>query len=121
MMRPTRMTVIAGVLALAALTVHPEESSDAVAPLEDTPKTLSGMSILGNNEAPKSLVIVPWKTSKISDGVGLSNLLDSRAQPVDKDVFLRELSYYELRAATPSEASSQSISEALAGADAGEL
>ena len=25
------------------------------------PKTMSGMSILGNEEAPKSLVIIPWK------------------------------------------------------------
>ena len=28
-------------------------------------KTLSGISILGNQEAPKALVIVPWKSSEI--------------------------------------------------------
>ena len=61
-------------------------------------KTLSGISILGNQEAPKSLVIVPWKGSEIGDMPGLSRLLDDSVQPVDKDVFMRELSYYEIRA-----------------------
>lgn len=62
-----------------------------------SPKTLSGMSILGNEEAPKSLVIVPWKSSELGDDISLSDTLDDRAQPVDKEVFLRELSYYEIR------------------------
>jgi len=60
-------------------------------------KTLSGMSILGNEEAPKALVIVPWKSSRIGDGLGVDNSMDDRARPVDKEVFLREVHYYELR------------------------
>ena len=60
-------------------------------------KTLNGISILGNQEAPKSLVIVPWKGSEIGDMPGLSRLLDDSVQPVDKDVFMRELAYYEIR------------------------
>lgn len=60
-------------------------------------KTLAGISILGNQEAPKSLVIVPWKGSEIGDMPGLSRLLDDSAQPVDKDVFMRELTYYQIR------------------------
>lgn len=60
-------------------------------------KTLLGMSILGNEEAPKSLVIVPWKSSEIGDGIGVANLIDGRARPVDKEVFLREVRYYQLR------------------------
>jgi len=60
-------------------------------------KTLSGMSILGNQEAPKALVIVPWKSSRIGDSLGLSDSLDDARQPVDKEVFLRELAYYEIR------------------------
>lgn len=60
-------------------------------------KSMSGMSILGNNEAPKSLVIVPWKSSEIGDGIGVSNSLDDRALPVDRDVFVRELNYYNIR------------------------
>jgi hypothetical protein len=64
----------------------------------DPPKTMSGMSILGNEEAPKSLVIIPWKSSRMGDELGLSDTLDDRAQPVDKEVFLRELRFYEIRA-----------------------
>jgi hypothetical protein len=60
-------------------------------------KTMSGMSILGNEEAPKSLVIVPWKSSKLGDGLGVSNVLDERPRPVDREVFMRELRYYQLR------------------------
>ncbi len=62
-----------------------------------SPKTMSGMSILGNEEAPKSLVIIPWKSSRMGDELGLSDNLDDRAQPVDKEVFLRELRFYEIR------------------------
>ncbi len=63
----------------------------------DKPKTMSGMSILGNEEAPKSLVIIPWKSSELGDDISLSDTLDDRARPVDKEVFLRELSFYEIR------------------------
>ena len=58
---------------------------------------MSGMSILGNEDAPKSLVIVPWKSSQLADMPSVSRLLDSAAQPVDKDVFMRELAYYEFK------------------------
>jgi hypothetical protein len=64
----------------------------------DSPKTMSGMSILGNEEAPKSLVIVPWKSSQMGDEMNLSDTLDDRARPVDKEVFERELRFYEIRA-----------------------
>ena len=90
--------LIVGSLLLACLAhAEPQQSSEPEA------KALSGMSVLGNNEAPKSLVIVPWKSSQLGDGIGIENLLDERAQPVDKDVFLRELSYYGLRTASTSE------------------
>ena len=60
-------------------------------------KQMSGISILGNQEAPKSLVIVPWKSSEIGAGVGLANSLNDRAAPVDRDVFARQLRYYAIR------------------------
>jgi hypothetical protein len=66
---------------------------------DNGPKQMSGMSILGNEEAPKALVIIPWKSSEIGEDISLSDTLDDRAQPVDKDVFLRELSFYEIRSA----------------------
>ena len=60
-------------------------------------KRISGMSILGNQEAPKSLVIVPWKSSEMGDTLGFAAMLDGSRQPVDKEVFMRELTYYEIR------------------------
>lgn len=65
----------------------------------DSPKSMLGMSILGNEEAPKSLVIIPWKSSEMGDAISLSDTLDDRATPVDKEVFLRELRFYEIRSA----------------------
>jgi len=56
-----------------------------------------GMSILGNQEAPKALVIVPWKSSELGNGPNVSTLLDDSRRPVDKEVFMRMLLYYEIR------------------------
>ena len=63
----------------------------------DEVKELSGISIIGNKETPKSLYIVPWKDSQVGVESSLtSGLLDERMQPVDKEVFMRELDYYQL-------------------------
>ena len=64
---------------------------------EEGPKLLDGMSILGNQEAPKALVIVPWKSSELGASIGISPLLDDSKKPVDREVFLRALNYYEIR------------------------
>ena len=76
-----------------------EENGDGI----ESPKTMSGMSILGNEEAPKSLVIVPWKSSELGENISLSDTLDERARPVDKEVFLRELNFYEIRSTEQAE------------------
>jgi hypothetical protein len=75
-------------------------ATEAQAPKGDEAKEVSGMSVLGNQEAPKALVIVPWKSSEIGDSLGISTLLDDSKQPIDKEVFLRALSYYEIRSNT---------------------
>jgi len=78
----------------------PDEVTAPVEPAgtdPDAPKTLSGMSILGNEEAPKSLVIIPWKSSEIGSDLGMDDSLSERAEPVDREVFLRELEFYEIR------------------------
>jgi hypothetical protein len=80
-----------------AQTVATATPAQPGAKTETGPKMISGMSILGNQEAPKSLVIVPWKSSEIGDSLALSALLDDSRRPVDKDVFMRELGYYEIR------------------------
>ncbi len=64
---------------------------------DDNAKSLSGISIVGNKEAPKSLFIVPWKSSEIGFETGLSSsLLNEKMLPVDKDVFARELNFYSI-------------------------
>ena len=73
----------------------PAAASEAAQPGGDV--KMSGMSILGNEDAPKSLVLVPWKSSQLGDMPSVSRLLDSATQPVDKDVFMRELAYYEFK------------------------
>jgi len=96
------LLLLATVVVLADETPRPER--EAAASTEAQPqkkkedaKAVSGMSILGNQEAPKSLVIVPWKGSELGDPLGLSTLLDNSRQPVDRDVFMRALNYYEIR------------------------
>lgn len=96
-------------LSLPASGQEPEDETAAETPAEEepaakdqgdgisSPKTLSGMSILGNEEAPKSLVIIPWKSSELGDDISISDTLDDRARPIDKEVFLRELRFYDIR------------------------
>jgi hypothetical protein len=59
-------------------------------------KELSGISIVGNDEAPKSLYIVPWKSSEIGAATSMGMELDESATPVDRDVFKRQLDFYEV-------------------------
>lgn len=77
-------------------------AQDAAKPdaAKQDPKLLDGMSILGNQEAPKALVIVPWKSSELGDALGIAPMLDDSRAPVDRDVFLRALSYYEIQSET---------------------
>jgi hypothetical protein len=66
-------------------------------PEDDKEQLVSGMSIVGNDEAPKSLVIVPWKSSDLGDSPGVSKVMDDGRRPVDREVFMRALDYYEIR------------------------
>lgn len=73
-------------------------ADDAQAQTKEDPNL--GMSVLGNQEAPKALVLVPWKSSEIGASLGISTMLDDSRQPIDKEVFMRALSYYEIRSKT---------------------
>jgi hypothetical protein len=86
-----RTLVCCTTLLLAPANGFAEEANDG------GDKLLSGMSIVGNDEAPKSLVIVPWKSSELGSTLDVSRALDDGRQPVDRDVFERELEYYRIR------------------------
>jgi hypothetical protein len=89
-----RGLVYAVALLLVGGAAHAKEVAD------DGDKQMAGMSIVGNDDAPKALVIVPWKSSALGDTLDVSRGLDDGRQPVDRDVFTRELDYYEIRAAS---------------------
>jgi len=57
---------------------------------------LESSQITGNRELPKVMVVVPWKRSDIGDLVGrpINSLVDEALQPVDREVFRREIDYY---------------------------
>jgi hypothetical protein len=58
---------------------------------------LDATAVTGNRELPKVLYIVPWKRSDLGDLVGkpMNSLVDEVLAPVDRDVFKRQLRYYQ--------------------------
>ncbi len=64
---------------------------------------LDPTSITGNRELPKVMVIVPWKRAELGDleGRPANSLLNEVLQPVDREVFRRELRYFEALDAKP--------------------
>jgi hypothetical protein len=58
---------------------------------------LETTQITGNRELPKVMVIVPWKHADIGDLAGrpTNSLVDEALKPVDRDVFRRELAYFD--------------------------
>jgi|GEM_PF-2731248 hypothetical protein len=61
---------------------------------EQTEREL-GMNVIGNNETPRALVIVPWKSADPGDLTlhPVQSLIDVPLVPLDRDVVLRELHY----------------------------
>jgi len=103
----------------------PKEAEEAQPKTEEDSKLTSvpggkalGMSILGNQEAPKALVIVPWKSSELGNGPSVSTLLDDSRLPIDKEVFMRMLSYYEIRSETARPSGATTNGNAAAPANA---
>lgn len=64
---------------------------------------LDATAITGNRELPKVMVIVPWKKADLGDlsGKPANSLLNEVLQPVDREVFRRELSYFDALEAKP--------------------
>ena len=100
-------------------TEEPQQKTEEDGKLTSVPGSKAlGMSILGNQEAPKALVIVPWKSSELGNGLSVSTLLDDSRRPVDKEVFMRMLSYYEIRSETARPSSARTDGNAAAPANA---
>ena len=96
-------------LSSAAIALAAETSTDEqVAPARAAPVDkvsggkvsgaveMSGMSIVGNDEAPKSLYIVPWNSSEIGGETSLDTMLSENDVPVDREVFKRQIEFYQV-------------------------
>ena len=59
-------------------------------------REMSGISIVGNDEAPKSLYIVPWKSSDVGAQTSLDPMLTGDDVPVDREVFRRRIEFYRI-------------------------
>ena len=57
---------------------------------------LDNTQITGNRELPRVMYVVPWKRPDLGDfgGRPAKSLLDELLQPVDRDVFKRQVRYY---------------------------
>lgn len=55
-----------------------------------------GMSVIGEQESPIGLYIMPWRQSAASSGLDRpARLLDDTLRPLDPEVFKRQFSYYD--------------------------
>jgi hypothetical protein len=75
-----------------------ESSSEQLDRLE-----LGSSIIKGNAELPKVLYIVPWQSAGADglDGGPIYSLLDQVLKPLDRDVFLRHIDYFEQLSSSP--------------------
>ena len=87
------------IVLFSAAMVLAQDVKDVNKDKQSQAKELSGMSIVGNDEAPKSLYIVPWKSSEIGAETSLDMMLNEGAVPVDRDVFMRQLEFYQVSTA----------------------
>lgn len=86
----------------------PAAEPAAVADDPAPPRTMDHLeldptAITGNRELPKVMVIVPWKRADLGDLTGrpANSLLNEVLEPVDREVFRRELRYFEALQAKP--------------------
>ncbi len=110
----TAQTAPADPAAAAAAPAPADESTEP--PIEPAVKTgtpraptvdrleLDPTTITGNRELPKVMVIVPWKRSDLGElqGRPANSLLNEVLSPVDRDVFRREMRYFDALDAAPS-------------------
>jgi hypothetical protein len=123
------MKAFAGCLALAALAAFDARAQEAQVPPPSADPTIAAeaeapvdapaapaergapmdhleldpTSITGNRELPKVMVIVPWKRAELGEleGKPANSLLNEVLEPVDRDVFRREIRYFDALAAKP--------------------
>jgi len=87
LIRMTLKTTLALALVLAALTVRAETRIE-----------MRGTAVIGNQELPQILYIVPWKKSGLPN-MGrppINQLVDEVLAPLDREEFRREIYYHRV-------------------------
>ncbi|WP_245932446.1 hypothetical protein [Isoalcanivorax indicus] len=71
--------------------------------LAETPRGETGTNIIGTQEAPTVLNVVPWKDREVrlERKDPTTALLDRVLEPLDQDVLLREIDYHERLSVQP--------------------
>lgn len=79
------------IITIAAVSIGAEDK-----PADDI-KQFTGISIVGDKEAPRSLYIVPWQNAELKQNTSLSsNLVDKNMHAVDRQSIQQQLQLYEL-------------------------
>jgi hypothetical protein len=78
---------------------------------------LENTQITGNRELPRVMYVVPWKKPDLGDfgGRPAKSLLDELLQPLDREVFKRQVRYYD--ALQPDAATGSQPATAASAAD----
>jgi hypothetical protein len=69
---------------------------DAPAPQRETKSPGMGTTIVGERESPIGLYITPWRNAAPEKDIDRpARLLQEKLLPVDREVFLRQVDYYD--------------------------
>ena len=84
---PLAVLLLAGVFVALAAAVLPARADDKA--------SMDQTKIIGNRELPKVLYIVPWKKPIPGElpGRPLKSVLDETMEPLDREVFQRQVKY----------------------------
>lgn len=104
MKRPLLAVLLAfGALPACALAQDelPALPDAAPAPLADAPggveKASTGTTVIGDQEAPIGLYIMPWRQSQAQDGLDRpARLLEEALLPLDPEVFRRQVEFHRV-------------------------
>ena len=82
---------------VAAPAVPPPVLARQAVPASADRLDLDVTAIRGNQELPRVLYIVPWKEPGLAEPAGrlLNSLVDEALAPVDREVFRRQVGYFD--------------------------
>ena len=91
---PRRRTLVVLAVLAGGFAAAPVAAEDAAG--NDTIR-LETTTVTGNRELPRIMVIVPWKQALPGNlpGRPAESLLDEALAPIDRQVFRRQLAFYE--------------------------